>query len=1415
MAELETTETEQPSYDADGARAAGYTDDDVLAHLALTRNFDLARALADGHTKEEVADYLQKLPPARQQRGVLGKVYDWATKGLVEPDTFVRAITGRTQEQLDQDLAPFEGESPAHAAAREFVRGAVGSTARVASGFTSPVALGTMAAGPAVGALAPAAELGPAATGALRVATAAPALGFTAQGTKAVFEPRRPGETAPDYVERVLGGMGTAAAGLAGAAEAAGTGEAAPAEVGSRIRGALESGAEDVKTALARRLQLPEGPTAEDAESARQDIVRALPPSKSARYDAKADLDRAVPWLAAEHGEQPIAKVEHLRDAADSAVAKIEDHVARIVERFPQDTIQTDPAAAARDFLVKSARGPSFQTAGMKELQDFDLTEPKTLAEAEAIRQQLNAENRAVLKKNNYDVATARKVDAGFAAREAAAASLRDGVYDKLEDRGVPDVDELRRDEGALLKIRNAAENRIFDGDKPVAGTGAAGPLRTTARALVKAAATGVGAAAGGPGGAIAGAGAGEFLGNKLVKPNLTRDELVQRAFETLGGNVEQPVVPQAPPASGRAGARRQLGPGQLDAEGRPTGNAGPVVTPPPQGTRENPAPTPSELLQARSQIYRDPKTGRMMRGATGEPASAGPTIFTERPEPPRRVPGTGRFAPRNPLRLPRPKDEAGGELAPPALADFEVPPSKLGGAPGKGHPVASLRGQEPNAPFEPEPLYSITPNGFYSRAEEVARTKLPGSASGDQMLASLRNAGVKADELEWTGLAERLAGRAKVTRGEVLREIAENGLKVGEVVKGGGSAGVWKRDPMTGVDKTEDGRFEMRPRPMDFKTQVERLHHVADGGVPVGYPVREIAREILRKVGEGAVATPAQLEKELEARHVGIGYLKDRIELVDNKEFPGRSGTFSDRPAAEEEVNQAYGGPGSSTKWRDYTTPGGENYRELLLALPAKALELKLGDTDEKGLMEFSIGDESGTVRDTGREPWDRRYIVNSPHMQNAGFPSMDAVKEAIERSANDFTKGGAAGNYIGNARQDVFKSAHWSEPNVLAHVRFDERVDADGRKTLHVAEVQSDWHQQGRENGYRVPGEREALVNKLDVANERLGWAKKEFDKMAGHSGFSPEERHAASRELSEAQNNFHMANEEFNQYARRGHNVPDAPFKKTWHELALRRVVRWAAEHGFDQVTWDPGRVQSERYGLGNHVSSLYWQENPNDPGSFELFGTTNPEDEEVETRLGTYREEELPAVVGKELAARIVASPSMSSRFGDEKMRSGEASGVDLEIGGEGQKGFYDKIVPEYLNKLGKRYGARVGETRIHTAPPGAVRTMKDLKNSKEVESNSMTVPSFPITPAMRASVMRVGQPLAGAPGWGHPLASARPAMDQTLLNPVWNDYVLSHAPGPLADALRRRLARGVDLTPPYLLHDFERSSPARR
>ena len=43
-------------------------------------------------------------------------------------------------------------------------------------------------------------------------------------------------------------------------------------------------------------------------------------------------------------------------------------------------------------------------------------------------------------------------------------------------------------------------------------------------------------------------------------------------------------------------------------------------------------------------------------------------------------------------------------------------------------------------------------------------------------------------------------------------------------------------------------------------------------------------------------------------------------------------------------------------------------------------------------------------------------------------------------------------------------YSSPHWEEKNVLAHIRMNDRKDADGNNVLFIEELQSDWAQAGR---------------------------------------------------------------------------------------------------------------------------------------------------------------------------------------------------------------------------------------------------------------------------------------------------------------------------------------------------------------
>ena len=311
-------------------------------------------------------------------------------------------------------------------------------------------------------------------------------------------------------------------------------------------------------------------------------LKRAIPPTKSAPYTDE-QLSAAHPYIESEHAGSPIKSVEDLRDAQDAGVKKIEHTVSGYVAQNPNDLIQTHPGDAARAALAPTDKlRAGFLDQGMKELAPYHLDEPMTVAHADALRRQLNAENDAYAATNKYTYAQARATNPAFAAREAAVAALRDGVYKGLSDRGFADAAKLRNDEGALLATRNATQNQIFNGEKSVSGTGTNTPAGKMGQAAVRAATLGGGAGLGGylggvPGataGGIIGGGLGEIINNVAFPGNMTRDALVESAFKNS---------PKSPLNTIRNAAAANTAP--------------PLQITPPAGT--TPAPVPGPLQPA------------------------------------------------------------------------------------------------------------------------------------------------------------------------------------------------------------------------------------------------------------------------------------------------------------------------------------------------------------------------------------------------------------------------------------------------------------------------------------------------------------------------------------------------------------------------------------------------------------------------------------------------------------------------------------------------------------------------------------------------------------------------------------------------------------------------------------------------
>ncbi len=409
-----------------------------------------------------------------------------------------------------------------------------------------------------------------------------------------------------------------------------------PIALASTVGGAVES-MPAVKAAIETRAATKStGKMAVASGQQVSSIVKAIPQTNAAKYTV-SDINRARPYLEAEHTSAPIDSVESFHGSLNSAITQIEAHIGDYIAANPNDVIRTNPLRAVTNALSRNARQGAMEI-GLREVSDLGLDKPMTVAQADKVRLQLNAENQAILKKNNYDIETARKADPGFAAREAASDALRDGVYNQLEARGISGVRELRLDEGALLKLRNATQRQIFNGAKAVSGTGANSVGRRIASQGVKVGSAGVGAGIGGTlggpvgavGGATVGGIIGEDLSKRIARPNLTRDALIQKAFEKPTGSrgPSYPTVPDTPSVRGLIDAPATRMPAAPDTS-HVTVTTGPPLQPKIRGMLNAPAramgPGPDasgpmgRTNMANAVIRRNPNTGRYERIYTSE----------------------------------------------------------------------------------------------------------------------------------------------------------------------------------------------------------------------------------------------------------------------------------------------------------------------------------------------------------------------------------------------------------------------------------------------------------------------------------------------------------------------------------------------------------------------------------------------------------------------------------------------------------------------------------------------------------------------------------------------------------------------------------------------------------------------------
>jgi hypothetical protein len=244
-------------------------------------------------------------------------------------------------------------------------------------------------------------------------------------------------------------------------------------------------------------------------------------------------------------------------------------------------------------------------------------------------------------------------------------------------------------------------------------------------------------------------------------------------------------------------------------------------------------------------------------------------------------------------------------------------------------------------------------------------------------------------------------------------------------------------------------------------------------------------------------------------------------------------------------------------TKFSEYQLEGDkENYKEVLVTIPDQSkfyIDEEMGSAYRfrEGKFEYTPLMEDGSVSGEWVEVDERAF---------------DTIEDYLEIKQKA----------LKNVVPAKFYSSHWSEPNILVHLRMNTRTDANGNKVLFLEEVQSDWGQKGKKNGFAPIGDFDTSKIKTVKVDERFGKTEVYYDGKNIGTIFPKSDKEVMNQATQVARSYYD------NQTAIK---TPSAPFvtdTNSWTKLGLKVALREAVKQGADKIAWSTGTQQFDRWG-----------------------------------------------------------------------------------------------------------------------------------------------------------------------------------------------------------------------------------------
>jgi hypothetical protein len=606
----------------------------------------------------------------------------------------------------------------------------------------------------------------------------------------------------------------------------------------------------------------------------------------------------------------------------------------------------------------------------------------------------------------------------------------------------------------------------------------------------------------------------------------------------------------------------------------------------------------------------------------------------------------------------------------------------------------------------------------FFSTLDETVNNLPQAKGTGQQYMAQiLKSPAVKQEEVMYRGLDKFLEQNPKVTKTEIQDFLHTSPVKLKETVLDDAYEGAQRTDLVDDYrlrdgdviddydyidSRTEDYLDDFKNDP-DMRMQEREAILMNRGDEFADYDLNPSIAEKLEREVDDALYERAYAQSKEEyysdpymryddeyggeiTGNESVGYY---IRNSEGRNITPDRGVYNLRDAEDilrdnhvEQGNLRYE-PESGPKFADYQTEGpSKNYREVLIQL-------------EDSVPQYSIAPHPTL---------EGKYTLKGPVRGDPYLTGADGNPIAFD-SQEKAMASPIFQRYRNQVEPINYQEGHFDENNVLAHMRVNDRM-IDGKKSLFVEEIQSDWHQQGRKRGYESENKvkRAEEIKKIQEERQFLLDEKKNLEQQAepftSQGKDAPPEIVDRWSAVSNRINDLQSAENKLNRATSQG--VPDAPYKKSWQEMAMRRAIQMAVDEGYDRVAFTTGVQQVKRYEkqLRQAVDEINF--NKRDENTVSISANKGGR----ETFSGIVKDgkfTEGPAeAIGK--TVEEVLGKGIAKQIADQEiMKPKSIRDKDLTIGGEGMKGFYDKILPEYVNKYGKKYGIKVGKTNLNQEP----------------------------------------------------------------------------------------------------------------